>query len=175
MRSKPNRSLSPAVAPLHLGGKLYLVSSPTEADYLTARREFRRLASAAVRNPLAAIADDLLKLPAHLQQIAIDAAVKQQAGAEKAEPTDAAIAEQLYTEAGCRFFVWLLTRRQHPEAATPEHFDTLITNANVTDVLAALFLALNLDEGEENSPGKAGGLAGSPSPTSSTASESPGA
>lgn len=137
MDLEQNLAAGGAPGTVAVGGRVLVVRQPSDADYLTLRSELRRQCKAAVRTPLAAIADDLARLPAQYRQAAIEAAVAAQAGAPEQEPTPESIRERIYHPEGAAFWLWLLARQHHPDL-TGEACRELVTAENVHEVLAAL-------------------------------------
>jgi hypothetical protein len=145
---------------VEIGGRTYIASQPTDPDFATLRAHLRQR----LDNPLAAIAEDLKHLPAHLQREAVRAAVELKAGGG-VEMTPARISDELLKPDGASFLAWLLVRHAHPEVRLEdlrEHF----TADSTPRIMAALSLACGL---EGAAPVKATGRSGSPTGPDSTA------
>jgi hypothetical protein len=137
-----NDLVTGAPGTITLGGRLFLVGQPTTQDFVALRRHLHSLAVKKAKPPLAAIAEELSKLPAHLQSEAIKAAVAQQASGPQV--TNEAITEQLYTPEGCAFWTWLLIYKNHKDVRF-EEVKAWVSEENVNEVLASLLKASSLE------------------------------
>ena len=124
---------------LTIGDTRFVVSQPTDDDAVTLANELRRQAQAKVKSPLAAISESLQGLPAAVQEKAIEKAVALTAGG-KVQPTQDQIAAQIYEPEGCRFWLWLLARKNKPDLSL-EDLKSVITAENAGDVLTRLTIA----------------------------------
>jgi len=100
------------------------------------------LAVKKAKPPLAAIVEELSKLPAHLQSEAIKAAVAQQSSGPQV--TNEAVAEQLYTPEGCAFWTWLLILKNHKDVKF-EDVKAWVSEENLNEVLASLLKASSME------------------------------
>lgn len=142
MNNATNRRALGAPGTIQVGGRLLLVSPLTPAEELSVEYEFRRQLLEEAKTPLQQIAADLALLTPEHAQVAITAAVAQQAGSKdcKAEPTPEAVRYRLFHPAGCSFRLWMLARRNHPGLTLAEVAD-LVAAGSVQDILADLWLA----------------------------------
>jgi hypothetical protein len=145
-----NMAVSGAKGTLVLGGSTYLVDPITDTIFGTIGKWLRKR----MKNPLAAIADDLKHLPKHLQEVAVKEAVALKAGGG-AEMTRAYLEQQLFEPEPCAFLVWLLIRGNHADV-THEFLIPLVTEASPERVLSELYSAAGLDDMEKNRTGRPG-------------------
>lgn len=152
-QQQANDAATGAPGTVVVGEKIYLVSQPTDADFVTLRKHLRELFGRSAKSPLKAIMDDLKMLPLHLQAEAIKAAVQQQSGGGS-EPTADAMQSILYTPEGCCFWLWLLARK-NDRALDIQTVRASITEENVDDILAQIMRATASEDvaGKADGPG----------------------
>lgn len=149
-----NELVTGAPGTIKLGDRTVLVAQPSDADFITLRKELRRQFVERRKSPLQSIVADVALLPPHLQTNVIREAVGlQNNGGE--EPTGEQVMEGLYQPEGCRFWVWYLARKCDPTLKL-EDLSPLIDEHNVDEVLAALLEAAGLKDSQKNSAGRTG-------------------
>jgi hypothetical protein len=141
-----NERIAGAPGPVVIGGQTYLASPPSDQDMATLHNFFRQK----LKNPLAAIADDLDGLPAHLRDSAIRAAVELKAGGG-VKMTEEFIGQEIQKPDGAAFFAWLLVRKNHPEIKLE------VVRQGVSDEAAAVKLLGDLVQATGGLGGKASG------------------
>lgn len=142
-----NRLATGAPGTITLGEHVYIISQPTKADMVTLRKHLNAAYQANKSPVLAEIAPELAGLSPELQRMAIEAAVKLKDGNRVASPE--ALEALILEPANVAFWVWLLVRRNHPEAK----LDTIraaVTEENVDTVIAEMMDAGGLREIDPN-------------------------
>lgn len=109
-QGEKNEQTAGAAGLVTIADRNYLASPPTDQDFGTLHNHLRRK----LKNPVAAIAEDLEGLPPHVQQAAIRAAVELKAGGGAAM-TSEFVSQELAKPEGCALLAWLLIRKNHPE------------------------------------------------------------
>lgn len=142
-----NRLATGAPGSLTLAGRVYLVTQPTRADFVTLRKHLLATWKPQQTSPLAAIAPELAALPLELQKVAVAEAVKLKDA--RKEPTAAEAEELLLSPPGVAFWAWLLVRKLQPEVTLAE-LQAAITLENVDQVIAELMTANGLEEANPN-------------------------
>lgn len=137
---------------LHIRDKTYAVRVPGAAEWSALAGELRRLAKRKARSPLAALAEEFDNLPAAMRGLAMEKAIGLKSGGE-VEPTTEQIGSQIWEPEGCRAWVWILIRREHPDVTFAE-IEGLIDASNVVDVLAELATATGQGQAFPNSNGQ---------------------
>lgn len=162
-----------------IGERLLLVSDLTPGEYMTLYEECRRQCMMDLQTPLQSIMNDIKKLPPEFQEMALRAAVQQQAGGGS-EPTREMVAARMNTVDGVRFHVWLMARKNHPGLRLEE---INVDQSNLDRVQTDIWRATHRDEllelqGTERDPKAGSGqtgqvsalLSGTTTGTTSTAS-----
>src|SRR5438105_5032681 len=99
-----NELAAGAPGTVEIGGRVYLVSQPTDAMFLTVKGYVKQR----VKTPLQAVAEDLKNLPPSLQVEALRAAAVVQAGGSAL--TAEAMQDVLLTPDGAAFLAWVHIR-----------------------------------------------------------------
>jgi hypothetical protein len=140
-----------------LGGKLWLISPPSDEVMLT----LRQWVAQRMETPVEAIAKKVRNLPPELQEAAIREAVRSEAAGS--DVTAERINRELATVEGASFWFWLLAREHQPDVDLEKDVRPLVTEANVFGVLIDLHRASSLARVAKNLP-SGGGSAGPTSP-----------
>lgn len=131
-----------------------MIGQPTDADHVTLKKHLRAMFVKKRKSPLLALMEDLKGLPRELQAEALKAAVAANpTGGD--EPSTDTVMEGLYQPEGCRFWFWMLARKHHPDL-TQARAAEMITEENVDQVLAEMFIASGLRDAEKKATGRTG-------------------
>ncbi len=153
MDQAKNEQADGAPGTVTLGGRSFLVASPTPADKTTIFKQFHKMAKAKLRSPMAVVREEWEGLTAEQREMLVAVAMKQQVGDKgEKEPTQDHVNAQIYTPEGCAFQLWVLAGKFDPTLKL-EDVSPLITEDNVINVLADLAEAFK----PKNSTGPTGG------------------
>lgn len=122
---------------LQIGGEVYLISQPTEADIRTLKHYLRKRAT----TPLQAVRDELPNMDPVTRAETLRIAVEMQSRPRDLTPDT--IVDLLLDPDNTTFLVWLLVRENHPDA-TQATIRASIDESNAVLVLADLYEASGL-------------------------------